>query len=717
MKSRTPSIVPSSLRPARIVLCALSALVGVSAAPLPLAGQEAPFTLEDVLSAPLPTELVAANAGDRVAWVFNQEGSRNVWVAAAPDWRGRPLTSYAGDDGQEVTGLAFTPDGEHVIYTRGGAPNRQGDVPNPASDHAGVERAVWIVPVAGGEPRRLAGGVSLAVSPRGDVAAFAREGSIYTIPLDGEPEETELLAVRRGAGSLTWSPDGDRLAFVSSRGDHAFVGVYHLDTNELVWLDPSVDRDGSPAWSPDGTRVAFIRTPNVRGQLPFVPQREGHPWSIRVADARTGEARAAWRAEPGPGSVFHGISGDNLVWAAGDRLVFPWERCGWVHLYAVPAAGGSATELTPGAGEVQYVVASGDGRELVYSSNHVDVDRQHLWRVAVQGGGPRALTQGAGLEFAPVPLADGAVAFLAAGARTPLHPAILREGEAHALAPGSIPDRFPADHLVEPEQVVFRAADGLQVHAQLFPPPARCGPAAKPALLFLHGGSRRQMYLGFHDRGYYHNAYAFNQYMANRCTIVLSVNYRSGIGYGLEFREALDYGATGGSEFRDVVGAGLHLANREDVDRDRIGLWGGSYGGYLTAMGLARASDLFRAGVDVHGVHDWNAGIRNFVPSYEPEARPELSRLAFESSPMASLDTWRSPVLLIHGDDDRNVAFTETVELVEELRKRGVHVEQLVFPDEVHGFLLHRSWIAAYRASADFLMRQLGGDAAAGEGR
>ena len=576
---------------------------------------------------------------------------------------------------------------------------------------------MWIVPVAGGEPRRLAGGVSLAVSPRGDVAAFAREGSIYTIPLDGEPEETELLAVRRGAGSLTWSPDGDRLAFVSSRGDHAFVGVYHLDTNELVWLDPSVDRDGSPAWSPDGTRVAFIRTPNVRGQLPFVPQREGHPWSIRVADARTGEARAAWRAEPGPGSVFHGISGDNLVWAAGDRLVFPWERCGWVHLYAVPAAGGSATELTPGAGEVQYVVASGDGRELVYSSNHVDVDRQHLWRVAVQGGGPRALTQGAGLEFAPVPLADGAVAFLAAGARTPLHPAILREGEAHALAPGSIPDRFPADHLVEPEQVVFRAADGLQVHAQLFPPPARCGPAAKPALLFLHGGSRRQMYLGFHDRGYYHNAYAFNQYMANRCTIVLSVNYRSGIGYGLEFREALDYGATGGSEFRDVVGAGLHLANREDVDRDRIGLWGGSYGGYLTAMGLARASDLFRAGVDVHGVHDWNAGIRNFVPSYEPEARPELSRLAFESSPMASLDTWRSPVLLIHGDDDRNVAFTETVELVEELRKRGVHVEQLVFPDEVHGFLLHRSWIAAYRASADFLMRQLGGDAAAGEGR
>jgi dipeptidyl aminopeptidase/acylaminoacyl peptidase len=155
------------------------------------------------------------------------------------------------------------------------------------------------------------------------------------------------------------------------------------------------------------------------------------------------------------------------------------------------------------------------------------------------------------------------------------------------------------------------------------------------------------------------------------------------------------------------MGAGLYLRSRADVDPARIGLWGGSYGGFLTALGLARASELFAAGVDLHGVHDWNVVIRNFVPSYEAGARAEVARLAFQSSPMSSIDTWRSPVLVIHGDDDRNVPFSETVDLTGALRKRNVEVEQLIFPDEIHGFLLHRSWVAAYRATAQFFERRL----------
>src|SRR2546430_1290067 len=167
----------------------------------------------------------------------------------------------------------------------------------------------------------------------------------------------------------------------------------------------------------------------------------------------------------------------------------------------------------------------------------------------------------------------------------------------------------------------------------------------------------------------------------------------------MEFREALRYGAQGASELNDVLGAGRYLRNRADVDPKRIGLWGGSYGGYLTAMGLSRASDLFAAGVDMHGVHDWNIVIRNFVPAYDPRARPDAARLAYESSPLSAVKTWRSPVLLIHGDDDRNVPFSETVNLVESLRNQGVEFEQLIFPDEVHDFLNFSDWVRADRKS------------------
>ena len=215
------------------------------------------------------------------------------------------------------------------------------------------------------------------------------------------------------------------------------------------------------------------------------------------------------------------------------------------------------------------------------------------------------------------------------------------------------------------------------------------------------------MLMGFHYLSYYHKCYAFNQYLANRGFVVLSVNYRSGTGYGMEFREALNYGATGASEFNDVLGAAAYLRGRSDVDPDRIGLWGGSYGGYLTALGLAKASHLFAAGVDLHGVHDWNQVIRNFRPSYDPQKRAAVARLAYDSSPMAAVSTWRSPVLLIHGDDDRNVPFSETVDLAAALRKQGVDFEQLVFPDEVHGFLTHRSWMRTFQTASRFLERRL----------
>lgn len=665
-------------------------------------------TLEAILSAPFPSEILASTSGGRLTWIQSDRGVQNLWVASPPDYRGRPVTRYEKEDGQDLGQVEWTPDGKTLFYVRGGGGNRQGEIPNPTSDPAGAEQAVWRVSVEGGDPVRLGPGSSPAVSPRGDGVAFTRKGQILWAPLDGKTEPAPLVQTRGGSGTLRWSPDGSKLAFVSHRGDHDFVGVYDMAGKTVRWLAPGVDSDGEPAWSPDGKRIAFLRTPARKVFPLFRPNRESHPWSILVADVASGKATTVWRAREGFGSVFHEIEAANqIVWGAGDRLVFPWEGDGWLHLYSVPVSGGEATLLTPGELEVESVVPTPDRRELVLVSNQGDIDRRHLWRVPVAAGPPVAVTRGEENEWMPAMTQDGkAIAYIRSGARRPAQAMIrIGSGEARELAPGTVPASFPESELVVPEPVIYSASDGLRIHAQLFKPRGLKAGERRPALIFLHGGSFRQMILGWHYRQYYNYAYGMNQYLASRGYVVLSINYRAGTGYGLKFREAEKMGAAGASEFNDVLGAGLYLRSRPDVDPDRIGLWGGSYGGFLTALGLARASDLFAAGVDFHGVHNWNVGIRNFIPDYAPT--PEEERLAFESSPVASLDSWRSPVLLIHGDDDRNVAFSETVDLAEELRKRKVDVEILVLPDEVHSFLLHSSWLAAYHAAADFLDRKL----------
>lgn len=663
------------------------------------------FTLEQIMSAPFPSAPMVSPSGGKIAWVYNLRGMRNIWVAEPPEYRGRAVTAYSEDDGQEISELEWTGDGREIVYVRGEGANSAGEYPNPTSDPRGVEQAVWVVSVEGGtagKPRLIGEGSIPAVSPRGGLVAFVRKGQIWSAPLDGKEKAAQLIHGRGQNSGLRWSPDGARLAFVSNRRNHSLIGVFDAGAKTVRYLDPSVEQDHFPVWSPDGRRLAFVRIPSVDEHQYFAAVRSGPPWAIRVADADSAApGKEVWKALQGDGSVFRELGSEQQLYWAGDRLVFPWERDGWTHLYSVPVSGGDPKLLTPGTFEVEHVALTPDGRELVYSSNQDDIDRRHIWRVAVAGGTPVAATGGTGLEWSPAMAGDGVVAFIHSDTHRQARPAVrLASGEVRDLAPGAIPADFPRDALIAPRQVIFPAADGLELHGQLFLPKTAAG-QKHPAVLFFHGGSQRQMLLGWHYMYYYNNAYALNQYLASRGYVVLSVNYRSGIGYGMRFREALNYGPTGASEFNDVLGAGLYLRSQPSVDPARIGLWGGSYGGYLTAMGLARASDLFAAGVDLHGVHDWTEELGI--------GRDDAAgRLAFNSSPMADVKDWRSPVLLIHGDDDRNVNFRQTVELVQALRGR-VHVEQLIFPDEIHDFLRYANWMAAYHAAARFFDAQLKG--------
>jgi len=706
------------MRPIRLLIAA--------AALLPLAAWAArpqAFSLEQVLGAPFAADLVAAPGGRAFAWVSNAQGRRNVWLAQARGADGtfaaRALTHFDADDGLDITELAFVPRHDALLYVRGGdAEYPDKPAANPAQLTAGVEHEIFLVDFQGHAPRKLGVGHAPVASPDGTRILFLAKGKVYATTTRPGVKSAVLFETRGTVGSLRFSPDGRRLAFVCTRDDHSFVGVYGFEDHVLRWLDASLSFDIEPRWSPDGARVAFLRLPSTPDEVGLIAHRTGSPWSIRVAslaDDRAAEARVteAYRAPQGAGSVFHALSSEQqLYWSGGDTLVFPAENDGWLHFYAVPAAGGAARLLTPGEFEIEYATASADGRRIVYASNALDIDRRHLWQLEPATGQVTPLTHGDGLETQPALLADGrSVALLRADARVPAHAALLAGGPAIVdfMAEG-LPRDFPGAALVEPQSVELPRRAGLAAHGILFVPAD--GKQRHPAVVFMHGGPVRQMLLGWHYMDYYSNAYAMNQYLASRGYVVLALNYRAGIGYGLDFREADGIGAVDATEYNDLLAAAELLRSRADVDPARIGLWGGSYGGYMTALGLARNSDLFKAGVDLHGVHDWHhwtlATVRDNQPLYALDATAPVLERALAASPLGSVATWRSPVLLIQGDDDHNVAFSETVRLAAALRAHGVDYQELVLPDEIHDFLRHASWLKAYHATADFLDARLG---------
>jgi len=718
------------------------------------------FTVEQILGFPSPENLIASPVGSAIAWTFNERGARNIYVAEAPDFKPRRITSYQQDDGQELTQLSYSKNGKTIVYVRGGdhGSARPGEAPpNPSGGPVQPKIEVWSVSVAGGAPRVIGEGDNPAIAPDSARVAFVKDRRIWVAPIDGSKPPQQFFYARGSSESPVWSPDGQTLAFVSNRGDHSFIGLFttnhpiplpsstpadhSLLGTPIRFLAPSTSRDSSPVWSPDGRKIAFLRQPGAGGAPRSPLARTDFPWKVMVADIDSAVRGTTGEDEPLSSShslataitsgtspvdpILQNPGGIGLRWAADDHLLLMLYRDGWPHLYSIhhPGAGGQPMLLTAGPYLVEQVTLTPDYHFAIYNANSSppkmndpnDVDRRHLFKVPVDAATPTALTSGASIEWSPIVTADGqTVAFLTSDAQRPPHPAVIpiSGGSPRAIALDRLPADFPSARLVTPELVSFRASDGVEAHGQLFRPGG--GPARKPAIVYVHGGGPRQMLLGWHYRWEYANDYGANQYLVSRGFIVLSVDYRLSVGYGQKFQFPDNTGPRGATEYRDILAAGRYLQTRSDVDPSRIGIWGASLGGYLAALALGRNSDVFAAGVDVHGVHD-RLGFLN--PERlaramvgdgitDSDLRQTL-KVEFESSPISAVPTWKSPVLLIHGDDDRTVPFHQTVDLKRRLEAKGVKVEEVVLPDDVHDALLWQNWKRSITAMAQFFEQEL----------
>jgi dipeptidyl aminopeptidase/acylaminoacyl peptidase len=680
------------------------------------------FSMADVTNYPFPRDMTSAATGSKIAYSVEDQGRRNIYVASGADFAIHKLTNYTKDDGQELSSITITKDGKYVIYVRGGEHSGNYDrsrVANPANDPITPKIQVWSIPFAGGKPKLLGEGDYPVVSNK-RVAWIGNDGHVWIAPSSGiTPGKLGLDPLGTCSG-LKWSPDGKKLAFACNRTDHAFIGLYTNENTPIEWVDAGFNRDSNPEWSPDGKKIVFMRSPanpvtqnggggfggnapaavtpaagaasGNRGAAATIPatpgavaapaqQRGGGGGgrgrgSLYIADLATGKAEEFFKIPQGQRASF-----SDFHWATMDRMVFMSYTDGWPHLYSISTTKPNPEPLllTPGDFEVEDPQLSGDGRHIVFTGNtgpdkQLDIDRRHVCMVSVDKPDMQVLTPGDELETYPAITGDNnTVAYFSSTGQRPLVGAMisLKTHKTKLIGLKLLAANFPVKQMAIPKQVIYKSPDGTTVHAQLFVPQG--GPAKKPALVYIHGGPQRQMLLGWHYMDYYSIDYALEEYLVSMGFEVLSVNYRQGIGYGYDFQRP-----AAGANYIDVKAGGVWLASQPDVDTSRFGVFGGSAGGALAASALARDSKLFKAGVIIHG------------DSPEP------------------LDAWTSPTMIIHGDDDRNVAFSAGVSLVSRFRAKGApYFETLVIPGDSHHWLKYSDIIKVNTAAAEFLKKEL----------
>lgn len=451
---------------------------------------------------------------------------------------------------------------------------------------------------------------------------------------------------------------------------------------ELRWSMPQVSDDGQVA-------VASVRASDNKDR-----------WLVKI-DPTTGTATVldhlhddAWVREGfGPGPSGYG-------WLpGGHRLWFTSEKTGWMHLYTLDAdIAGEARPLTSGAWEVTDVALSTDRRTFYLTTTEVHPGERHLYALPADGGTRTRLTTRTGANLGEVSPDGRTLGILSSTGRTPPEVFVApydRAASAVRVTTSPAPE-WSAGHWVEPQVITFPARDGQVLHARIYTPEmvgARRH-ASRPAVLFVHGAGYLQNAHKYWST--YYREYMFHHLLASRGYVVLDVDYRASAGYGRDFRTGI-YRHMGGKDLDDIVDGAKYVVAKEKVDPKRIGVYGGSYGGFITLMAMFTTPDVFAAGAALRPVTDWahynhpyTANILNL-----PQSDAEAYR---KSSPIHFADGLKGALLICHGLVDVNVHAQDSIRLAQKLIElRKENWELALYPVEDHGFEEATSWADEYK--------------------
>jgi dipeptidyl aminopeptidase/acylaminoacyl peptidase len=509
---------------------------------------------------------------------------------------------------------------------------------------------------------------------------------------------------------------------VGDTQDRRLLAILNLKTGKSVWADgsfappvteitngssPKPETSGNRETQPPGKRADR----EIRWSMPVVSSESR---SV-VAAARSADNKDRWLVtldpDTGQTKVIDALQDEAWVREAGGgntleflpdqrRIAFLSERDGWMHLYTldVSAAGARPRQLTSGKWEVSSAEISRDGSRFYVTTNEVHPGERQVYTIAADGGSRTRLTGMAGSNDATLSPDESTVALVRSYSNKPPEVYLMpNQPGAEARQVTTTPtEEWRAFNWIDPKVITYKARDGVDVYARLFTPEmigARRDPS-RPGVVFVHGAGYLQNAHRYWST--YFREYMFHNLLASRGYVVLDVDYRASAGYGRDWRTAI-YRHMGGKDLEDVVDGAKYLSAKEQVDARRIGVYGGSYGGFITLMAMFTTPDAFAAGAALRPVTDWahyNHGYTSNILNV-PQRDAEAYR---KSSPIYFADGLKGALLICHGMVDTNVHFQDSVRLAQRLIElRKDNWELAVYPVENHSFTEETSWADEYR--------------------